>query len=675
MLQVTGESDISESLPHIEALTEIALGEVRFGFARIDASELRLLSGLELFSELHGLSLAASPIPLLGYELEPTMRKEHLAHGLVRFHEGATDGISPVITDLWFSDSRRLRLRFDSSAESPTTNTTTWQVYQFDIKTGTVVLLAAKVLNTAGMVFFDVVLRNPFLPVLITVQTSDGVLIQTGVLLFPSLCRGGQHYAELCAFASAANITGDLAALSEILLGRLLDLRRGATTLLVGEIGILARCIDDADALFSSDIRAWMRWLTPTRRLDIATVDEDGRILSTENEGGGLHSTGDIRLDLPQTSLPSLQGLLADDSMATLGENICIAGFVVAEIETNHPLWSVGMPPLGGGFLALQPVAAARPFPLLRGKTNATVTRIPAIPFVVKFVETSPLGRKVTLLAPISPDIPTPLLQLENDELSSITVLIPDCGRPEDGLKALVESLASQTLSKRLDIVAIVSTDDPFEGLYAKSLLDRYFAGRSVVLTSVGDAAPSERLQKAASRAQGDYVMIIDRTVILHDPRTVSTLLSMASHESVASASCMLVRAGLTKNEMEVIFVSAGLFPIAGEEDEAAEAMHPMDCQDAFPLATYPVALNTPVLRMMSARAIADCGGLQADTAGSESFRQLASEKGLLHVCTTAISAGLRVETAPATNRKAIDTAVTHSPHFPLSAGLRRLRG
>lgn len=671
MLQVTGESDISESLPHIETLTEIALGEVCFGLARIDASEFRLLSGLTLFSKLHGLSLAASPIPLPEYALEPTMRDEHLAHGLVRFQEDPTDGTAPAVTDLWFSDSRRLRLRVDSASGSPTT----WQMHQVDVKTGTVVLLASKVLNTAGMVFFDVVLRNPFLPVLITVQTSDGVLIETGILPFPSLCRGGQHYAELCAFASAANITRDLVALSEILLRRLLDLQRGATTALVGEIGILARCVDDADALFSANIRAWMCWLAPTRRLDIATVDEDGRILSTENEGGAFYSTGGIRLDLPQTSLPSLQGLLADDSMATLGENNGIAGFVVAEMETNHPLWSVGMPPLGGGFLALQPVGAARPFPLLRGKANAAATRIPSMPFAVKFVETSPLGRKVTLLAPISPDIPTPLLQLENDERSSITVLIPECGRPEDGLKALVESLARQTLSERIDIVAIVSAEDSFEGLYAESLLDRYFAGRSVVLTAAAHAAPSERLQMAASRAQGDYVMVIDRMVFLHDPRTVSTLMSMASHESVASASCMLVRAGLTKNEMEVIFVSAGLFPVAGEEGEAAEAMHPMDCQDVFPFATYPVAANTPVLQMMSARAIAGCGGLQADTARQGSFRQRASEKGLLHVCTTAISAGLRVDTVPAANRRAIDAAVARSPHFPLSAGLRRLRG
>ncbi|NSY19767.1 hypothetical protein [Neorhizobium sp. AL 9.2.2] len=662
-----GSSRLSES----RDASDIQVADVGFGQWRADEGDRTRLNGLRVFCALHGLPIGRSqtgPVP------DEVLTPAHLATGVLRF---AQDKLIRI-ADLWFTNSRCLRLRVDVPPASAAAQPLTWDVYQTDLRTGGLLCLASRPMSGARLGFLDVVLRNPFLPVLVTVRTGGGEVVETGVLPFPSLCRGGLHYAELCDFGSAASLLTDLAALSQRLVSSLLALRSGATKPLIGDIASLARGVDDVYALLSSDMRAWLGWLVPGRRLTISTVDENGRIEPggrRDEENDGALSEG-LTLDLPQASLPSLQALLAPNSGMALGT--AIGSFLVAEGETGHPLWAVGMPRVGRDILDLQPLGAARPFPLLRGgdadtgKSGITDMRAPSIPLAIKFVDTNPLGRKITLLAPVSPAVlmllPTSLEPVEG----RITVIIPACGRLGDGLKALVESLAQQTASSRMDVVAIVSADDPFERLDAEGLLGRTFPGRFVLLASTEDMGLAERLALSVAHLRSDFVMVVHRSVTLHDRRTVSTLVSLASQERIGSASCMLIRAGLSKKEKEIVFHSAGLFPVVTPDGDVARAL---DCQQAFPLATYPVAANAPVLQMISARALSACGGLSAGSGDETGFQARATALGLFHVCTTGVSAGLRVEAAPVADRSAIDNAVRASDRFPLSAGLRALRG
>lgn len=663
------EARMCEPLQNIEALTDVMVGQTCFGRVRGTSA----LSGLSLFCRLHALSAPEPTLRVSGPDSVPDVQGDPLDLGILRFRTAAAGPGVLLPTDMWFSNSRRLRFRIDPHLRGSLTESR-WQIFQYDLKTETAALLGEKSVDHDRLGFLDVTLRNPFLPVLVAVQTRDGELLETAVLPFPALCRGGLYYAELCALASAGTLTSDLVSLSQSLVGRLLHLRQDGVSPLFSDIGILARCIDDADALFSSDLRAWIAWLNPRLRLSVTSMDDVAG--PVEPQDASVASAG--RLDLPEASLPTLHALLADKSMADVSEDVRVASFVVAETGTAHPLWSVGMPPLGAELLTLQPKVAVRPFPLVRGAVTRTGTTrtVETVPFAIKFGDSEPLGQKVTLLMPVSPDVATPLLWSDGDDQPvRITVLIPHCGRPEDGLKALVESLACQTLSHRFDIVAVVSGKDRFEKMYAGQLLDRHFAGRHCMLESDAEPDDGARLELAAAVASGDYLLVADRDIVLHDTRTVSTLLAMACGERVATAGCMLVRAGLSKRETDVIFLSAGSFPVAGGEDGDREVASPIDCSNALPLATYPVAANASVLQLISAAKAVACGGLSGGLAGEDSLSFRASQAGFLHLCTTAVSAGLHVKAIPVPDRAALDNAVARSATFPLSAGLRRLRG
>jgi hypothetical protein len=683
-LSVADQSEASQSL-RIGALAEIRVGETGLGLSSPEASNAGRMSGLLLFCHLHGLALEGPDAAARGKPARPAA--DQLDHALLRFRTDAgRDGLTAV-TDLWFANGRQLRLRFDPLVPS-LPKTAVWRIHQCDLETGTVVPLAGKTVDHGELSFLDVDLRNPFLPVLFSVSTGEGRLIATSLLPFPSLCRGGMHYAELCAASTAVDLSTDLNRLSLSLVESLLDLREGKAVPLFQEVGVLARHADDADALFSAELRAWMAWIGLRHELSVTAVDELGHPIASGSPGlpAGAASAGQPgRLDLPEMAVPTLQAFLARDGVADPLPGSRIAGFLVAETGTGDPLWNVGMPPVDGDLLSLQPVNRPRPFPLLTegGAVPASPPRKkgkrpvgPVFPLAVKFVDRNPLGQKVSLLSPISPQISPPLLMDEKGgEEQRVTVLIPACARPEEGLKALVESLALQTMSHRLDIVAVASAEDRFEKLHAEALLERHFAGRAVVVECAPEADTAVRLDLAASRASGGYFLVADHDVVLHDARTVSTLLSMAAKEWVATAGCMLLRAGLSKREGEIVFFSAGCFPLADQGSETEEAVHALNCLDAFPLATYPVAANAPALQMVAAATVRACGGFAGGLVGGDSLSYRAGETGLIHLCTTAVSAGLRVTTAPPPNRLAVDRAVASSDLYPRSAGLRRLRG
>lgn len=683
-VRVAGQREASRS-SRSGAPAEVWVGETCLGLPPAEASEIERLGGVHLFCHLHGLQVEGAAVSARRKPARPA--PDRLDHALLRFRTGADhDGLASV-TDLWFANSRRLRVRFDPRSPS-LPRTALWRIYQCDVAIRSVVSLAEKVVDHTALTFLDVDLQNPFLPVLFTVLSVDGRLLATGLLPFPSLCRGGLHYAELCAASSAADLLTDLNRLSVSLVESLFDLREQRTLPLIKAIGVLARYEDDADALFSAELRAWMEWLGLGHRLSITAVDELGHAVGSGIAGqpGGANSSGQAgRIDLPEMAVPTLQALLASDGMADHSPGSRITGFLVAETGTGDPLWSVGMPPVDGDLLSLQPVNRPRPFPLLTvggAQSSSALPKNrnrpigPAFPLAIKFVDRNPLGQKVSLLSPISPQISSPLLMCEEGGgKQRVTVLIPECSRPEEGFKALVESLLLQTVSHRFDIVAVASAEDPFERLHAKALLERHFEGRVIIVECAPDADTAVRLDLAAARASDGYLLVAGRDVVLHDARTVSTLLAMASNEWVASAGCMLLRAGLSRREEEIVFLSAGCFPVDDPGNETGEAVHALNCLDAFPLATYPVAANAPTLQMMAAATVRACGGFAGGLVGGGSLSYRAGEMGLFHLCTTAISAGLRVTTPPPPTRLAVDRAVASSDLYPRSAGLRRLRG
>jgi hypothetical protein len=133
----------------------------------------------------------------------------------------------------------------------------------------------------------------------------------------------------------------------------------------------------------------------------------------------------------------------------------------------------------------------------------------------------------------------------------------------------------------------------------------------------------------------------------------------------------MLVRPGASRKEAEVVFHSAGLFPVRQHGTEI-ETVAALDCLDVFARATYPVVANSELLQMIPRDVAKACGNLIRGLTGLEGAAHQATRQGLFHLCTTGISAGV-LESTPQTSPATIENALAWSDQCKGTVGLKRL--
>ncbi len=119
---------------------------------------------------------------------------------------------------------------------------------------------------------------------------------------------------------------------------------------------------------------------------------------------------------------------------------------------------------------------------------------------------------------------------------------------------ALLASLSRQTVAESIDVVVVA---DDQAALRAD--LEALFPGRHTLLAA-SDAPSSAAINQAAAAAKGRYLLLADDRMVLSDPRTLETLVTMAVDKGVATASCMIVRETGFRKGTIVRRHSAGLY-------------------------------------------------------------------------------------------------------------------
>jgi hypothetical protein len=560
-----------------------------------------------------------------------------------------------AMVDIWYMNERDLRVRFDARPVEHARQPCVARFFQCE--SSGMVLLVEALLHDTSPHFVDVPLRNAFLPVLIALTDTEGELASLSLLPFPSLCRGGVHYAELRSNGDNHSYFENLQAVSSSVLAELLDSSE-APPLSVAYIQIDLQEATGAERIFSGELQEWL-----DRVIGIAVRPINGTAVPAPAARSYLEAglraasgaralarehSGCVSLTLPADGVPSLHALVAR-SLGT-GRSACAVGsFAIADRGTGLPRWSVRVPAMGEELLRLQATARPCVYPVLRALRTApdSETGPSRSPLAVRFGSMAK-GHPATLAMPVAGDWPGPLLRRASDAVERpVCIAIAPVYTTDEAFAALLETLKLQTRPARV----IAATERPHRPGRSE-LLQRFFPGRHEILDLDDPIGAARSINAAAERATEEFLLVVGGQLTLHDPRTLEVLIALADHDHVASASCMLVQSSAVAKKAPALGVrSAGIFPAIATVDPAFTEPN---CLAAFAAATYPVAANSSALFMVRTRIWRELGGF--DTAFSDSDADIdygvrAISRGFINLCTSVVSAELQGDSRPLYDR------------------------
>ncbi|MFC0632422.1 hypothetical protein [Brevundimonas balnearis] len=494
-------------------------------------------------------------------------------------------------------------------------------------------LLVEQVIEPDGFGVTEAALADAYAPVLCTVTDADGVLMELFILAFPSLARGGVHYAELRAAGhgegSDAATYGARQALSRLnarpsdRLGRIL--------------------VDLADGVGGERITdpAFVRWLR--RQLGVRLSTQGGRnnpaaaLLRTSIEdpvGAGADAPAAATLIIPATAVPTIDALCTPVDAAHGPSG---GGFILADTARHKPLWAIMPPEKSDGLGDLQPAVADVVDLTLAGAERSskrsrvsTEQRLLAIVFREQ-VDTLGSNRLVRVTAASTPA----LRGGRRRSAPTSPYLAVVAATPQTDLHAVVASLASQTVRPERVLACGPSASELAAALGAAKLT------AEAVSAPVPDAV-------AALESTGPFasLLFLDHATVLHDPRTAETLGQLLQGRNIATAACQIVAdLGEGRGDRSA-FVSGGVFPSRVDFRDRPHVLLDEPDLRALPPMTYPATAQRFRVAMVKRSALQAVGGLNA-AAGRDWDIDLCvrfAAAGWMNLCTSALTAAVALE-------------------------------
>ncbi len=569
------------------------------------------------------------------------------------------DSVNGQVGDGWFAGDYDLRLRIDPQDGVTFNGIHRLRFHQSNMTD--MALCGESLLRGEGPAFVDVKLINPFKPLLITVTDEAGVLVESALIPFPSLLRGGAHHAEVVAMGERAARMSDYLNLSDTLFRETVNWDESATPFSIARIDIDLCGATGSERIFDPLVR---EWLAEVFKVGVSAINADAvadrrarssltkTLLARDQLAPAIvqamtdrRLAGHTSLVVPHDALPTLSAI-ASRRLTPTGSDPLLGCYLMANATTGKAILSVTIPTLRN----LDEVQPNRPLPYPRlvaksvaKKPIADPARHAPWPLAIRFV--SPIVNPALTLLPHAPDAGTPPLAMtlsdtDRAALQVVAIVSGNGGLP--ALEKLLPSLAAQDNAGKLHVVFAANRETSAQNTKIERLLAGLFPGRFTLLncTSLRPAAQINEAAQAASK-KATHFLFVDTGMVLHDPRTIDTMLAVATRARVATVGCPHVRQIAAGDAMTV---SAGAyFPIRLSLQSNPGIVFEEPKTPAIMIhATMPVAGNSLRFAMVAAPVWRKLGGL-ADTTypvagGDIEFGLRALGKGYVHLNTSAVT-------------------------------------
>lgn len=468
----------------------------------------------------------------------------------LRFLSGCRDGDLPSgdppanesgqrLIDAWYVNIAQLRMRWDGDKFPFAV-----RAFQLDASGSGELQLVGEAALASSLDFIDLHLLNPYFPLLFVLAAPDGALLGSELLTFPSLCRGGTHYAELLwAAAGRKKASLDVVAASRDLTARLVTLLRRNAEGAVAQIRVEIADSDGSGPLFRRDVR---RWLSTVLRIEVSESDQAEQGGAGPSVPRSTASEAEIRRDgggtlvMPSDTAPTLASLVEPRATPGGQRSARPVPLLASNVDPSKPVISISVPAAAGS--ALQGLRNSLPWVTPDG--SGTVPK--AFPAAAIRASTRQALGDAQLLVPVSET-----WAANAEARAAITWFMQAHEWSDEQLAPSLHSLALQRCGDE-DVIALIGGAG---GNGQLALSRRYFRGEVSAFNTEAEAIRNVRTPLAGRVAGG---------VLLHDPRTANCFASMLSDNQITSASCVTVSAEVRSGVVKTRIVDGGAMVGAG---------------------------------------------------------------------------------------------------------------
>jgi hypothetical protein len=514
---------------------------------------------LHAFTATSGASASHGPALLHGGEISRlAVRANEVCQGLHGFTVTAVR-----IESAAYCNGRTIRWRVTRRLQDGPA-TLVLRAFQFDARAGFGArLLNEQPLRVADVQLFEATLLNPLAPVLLALCADNGELIDCALYPYPSLLQGGIHQAEgvWLAASTEGNLVG---AVSELLVRHMTGHSDGDGWV-VGALHIDVSAALGVEEMVSPDLLEWL-WCVFGIRCSVAAgsrVDALDRQVWVERleVPAAIQSLETLKRSimrmqqgaaviLQAQGIPTLGLLVATSGRSEQApapqraRQILITDRHLAQQLVSFPCHRPGMSdPCVIDYRARRdPVPAPESASDCAGADAMQLSPLPARPLAI-VPAANFFNHSARLLMPLAPDA-LARRAFKRRKSGRVAVAITAAGLTVRELGVLLESLACQR-DITLEVVVVIPAGSGDHSELRKYVQENYPA-LPFWLQNACDDNYAAKVQQASAHclneSEAEFVLFINRAVLLHDPDTLACLVAMLVDDgNVATVGCAAV--------------------------------------------------------------------------------------------------------------------------------------
>ena len=507
------------------------------------------------------------------------------------------------LVDAWYVTSCQLRSRWNGD-QLPFVV----RGFQCDPFANGRICLVGETLITSAFDLFDLHLKNAYFPVLIVFAAPTGHLRGSVLLAFPSLCRGGTHYAELLEEEARRGSRTPLDAVRTglLLAQRLTKLTRGEVSAAISGLEIDLRIATGSSPLLQREFRLWLErvvrlaakgagepagagWLN-----DAATVTPIAQV-----------RPGGATLRISADAVPTIAAVTAARHKSKRRRQVDRLQLLVTTPDPSETTTSIELPVVTAINYPEAPIGqSGSDWPCLADYDFVSPEELG--PAAIRLISNE--------LSESDLFLPVPDLQLDPAPREGVTWLIRPEEWPIDLLPQAIEAAALQEGSGA-DAIVLIGNVKPA----AIDLAEKAFGA---------EISTFANLPAAAQSLKTSLVGFLGGGVLLHDGRSASLLATLLRSDAVATACCVLISSEKRGNVLCSAIVDGGATLVASKSPNLQLVRN--RAAKRLWRHTYPVLQPSPALWMTRSPQLA---------AWSKARRQSGKDTGVLHLCSSAVTA------------------------------------
>lgn len=467
-----------------------------------------------------------------------------------------------------YESKSNLRILIEYKNREVSNHVTILRAYQYACDNGGALFLVGENrLDEETFKKYRFSLINPYMPILMTLSSAEGVLIDASVIPYPSILDGGIHQSECAFFLKSSN--GSKENFAEDLLKKHLSVIANKSTWRIGKFQVDIRGALGSELIFSKEFTQWILaifsirlkiWRPPELNYKLEKYWHEVFITAAqvgvnENFNNIISREKKTRsLLLPSNGIPTLALMTALENYEEI-DNQQQCNFIVEDGINKSGVCRYYWPDIFLNVNRLLEIDNAVRIPLvIPDKKNENELNYSNKNCPIAILNSSSSNENLLVeMTPVSPD--ETINHFSKDDVSrKVKVVLTAEFENLEQFGVFIESIYVQS---KVEITWLYFYMENANNLIGhEEILLHYFKNKFTIKIVSREGADDERLTSIKSdlRKLDDesYLLFVGSQLICHDKRTIYALASLLEIPKVVTASPMLIALSKSNSTTDV---------------------------------------------------------------------------------------------------------------------------